>query len=211
MSNQSKPLMVVLSSPSGAGKTTLSKKIQQSDNSFKISVSHTTRKPRANEVDGVDYYFVSEKKFKSLLDEKAFYEHSKIFENYYGTSKSSVNEILKNNCNVLFDIDWKGVEQLRKFKELNLVTIFILPPSKEELKKKYLNYIDDINQNSVVKNIFQKKDQNQQVELLNEILKELNEIKFSKKIDKLENKLMKEFDEKSYSDLIQLKSQINKE
>ena len=83
--------------------------------------------------------------------------------------------------------------------------------SKEELKKKYLNYIDDINQNSVVKNIFQKKDQNQQVELLNEILKELNEIKFSKKIDKLENRLMKEFDEKSYSDLIQLKSQINKE
>ena len=91
MSNQSKTLMVVLSSPSGAGKTTLSKKIQQSDNSFKISVSHTTRKPRANEVDGVDYYFVSEKKFKSLLDENVFYEHSKIFENYYGTSKSSVN------------------------------------------------------------------------------------------------------------------------
>ena len=83
--------------------------------------------------------------------------------------------------------------------------------SREELKKKYLNYIDDINQNSVIKNIFQKKDQNQQVELLNEILKELNEIKFSKKIDKLENRLMKEFDEKSYSDLIQLKSQINKE
>ena len=83
--------------------------------------------------------------------------------------------------------------------------------NKEELKKKYLNYIDDINQNSVVKNIFQKKDQNQQVELLNEILKELNEIKFSKKIDKLENRLMKEFDEKSYSDLMQLKSQINKE
>jgi hypothetical protein len=83
--------------------------------------------------------------------------------------------------------------------------------SKEELKKKYFNYIDDINQNSVVKNIFQKKDQNQQVELLNEILKELNEIKFSKKIDKLENRLMKEFDEKSYSDLIRLKSQINKE
>jgi hypothetical protein len=83
--------------------------------------------------------------------------------------------------------------------------------SREELKKKYLNYIDDINQNSVIKNIFQKKDQNQQVELLNEILKELNEIKFSKKIDKLENKLMKEFDEKSYSDLIQLKNQINKE
>ena len=79
------------------------------------------------------------------------------------------------------------------------------------MKKKYSNYINDINQNSVVKNIFQKKDQNQKVELLNEILKELNEIKFSKKIDKLENRLMKEFDEKSYSDLLQLKSLINKE
>ncbi len=105
MSNQNRPLMVVLSSPSGAGKTTLSKKIQQSDNSFKISVSHTTRRPRANEIDGVDYYFVSEKKFKSLLDENAFYEHSKIFENYYGTSKSSVNEILKelSDCWIFFD------------------------------------------------------------------------------------------------------------
>ena len=73
-----------------------------------------------------------------LKVENEFYEHSKIFENYYGTSKSSVNEILKNNCNVLFDIDWKGAQQLRKFKELNLVTIFILPPSKEELKKRLI-------------------------------------------------------------------------
>ena len=90
MSNPSKPLMLVLSSPSGAGKTTLSKKIQQSDNSFKISVSHTTRKARANEVDGVDYHFVTKEKFKQLLSEDAFYEHSEIFGNYYGTSKSTV-------------------------------------------------------------------------------------------------------------------------
>ena len=82
MSNLSKPLMLVLSSPSGAGKTTLSKKIQQSDNSFKISVSHTTRKARANEVDGVDYHFVTKEKFKQLLSEDAFYEHSEIFGNY---------------------------------------------------------------------------------------------------------------------------------
>ena len=134
----SKPLMLVLSSPSGAGKTTLSKKIQQSDNSFRISVSHTTRKSRPNEVDGVDYHFVSEEKFKSLLDRKAFYEHSKIFGNYYGTSKSSVDEIVKKNCNVLFDIDWKGAQQLSRFKELNLLKIFILPPDKEELKKRLI-------------------------------------------------------------------------
>ena len=130
--------MIVLSSPSGAGKTTLSKKIQQSDNSFKISVSHTTRKARANEVDGVDYHFVTKEKFKQLLSEDAFYEHSEIFGNYYGTSKSSVNQITKNNLNVLFDIDWHGSQQLREYKELNLLTIFILPPSKEELKKRLI-------------------------------------------------------------------------
>ena len=87
MINSEKPLMLVLSSPSGAGKTTLTKKIQQSDNSFKASVSHTTRKARANEVDGVDYHFVSKERFQKLIEEKAFYEHAKIFDNYYGTSK----------------------------------------------------------------------------------------------------------------------------
>ena len=137
MSNSSsKPLMCVLSSPSGAGKTTLSKKVQQSDNNFRISVSHTTRKARANEVDGVDYHFINKDSFENLLKEKAFYEHTEIFGNYYGTSKSSVDSIIKNNCNVLFDIDWKGAQQLSKFKELNLLKIFILPPSKEELKKR---------------------------------------------------------------------------
>ena len=134
----SKPLMLVLSSPSGAGKTTLSKKIQQSDNTFRISVSHTTRKARANEVDGVDYHFVSEEKFKNLLEENAFYEHSKIFGNYYGTSKASVDDIVKNKCNVLFDIDWKGAKQLSEFKELNILKIFILPPNKDELKKRLI-------------------------------------------------------------------------
>ena len=136
MNKQNKPLLLVLSSPSGAGKTTLSKKIQQSDSSFKISVSHTTRKARPNEVDGVDYHFVSKDKFNKLLDEGAFYEYSKIFDNFYGTSKSSVNTIIKNNCNVLFDIDWKGAQQLTNYKELNLLKIFILPPSKKELKKR---------------------------------------------------------------------------
>ncbi len=106
--------MLVLSSPSGAGKTTLSKKIQQSDNSFEISVSHTTRKPRPNEVDGLDYHFVSKEKFKSLLKENAFYEHAEIFGNYYGTSKSSINKITEKKHNVLFDIDWRGARKIRK-------------------------------------------------------------------------------------------------
>ena len=138
MNKSKKPLMLVLSSPSGAGKTTLSKKIQQSDSSFEISVSHTTRKPRPNEVDGVDYHFVSKEKFKLLLNDGAFYEHAQIFGNFYGTSKTSIKKITNNNHNVLFDIDWQGSEQLSKFKELNLVKVFILPPSKEELEKRLI-------------------------------------------------------------------------
>ena len=143
MNNLRKSLMIVLSSPSGAGKTTLSKKIQQSDNSFKISVSHTTRKARPNEVDGVDYHFVDQQRFKELLNNNSFYEHSIIFGNYYGTSKSSVDEIVKKNCNVLFEIDWKGSQQMSKFKELNLLKVFILPPSKEELEKRLINRNQD--------------------------------------------------------------------
>ncbi len=143
MTKSKKPLMLVLSSPSGAGKTTLSKKIQQSDNSFEISVSHTTRNPRPNEVDGVDYHFVSKEKFLKLLQQGMFYEHAEIFGNYYGTSKSSIKKITNNNHNVLFDIDWQGSQQLSKFKELNLVKVFILPPSKEELEKRLINRNQD--------------------------------------------------------------------
>ena len=138
-----KPLMLVLSSPSGAGKTTLSKKIQQSDSTFRISVSHTTRKARPNEVDGVDYHFVSKEEFKILLKKEAFYEHSEIFGNYYGTSKTSVDEIIKKKFNVLFDIDWKGAKQLSAYNELNLLKIFILPPSKEELEKRLISRNQD--------------------------------------------------------------------
>jgi len=143
MYNSNKPLMLVLSSPSGAGKTTLTKKIQESDTSFKVSVSHTTRKARPNEVDGVDYHFVSKEKFQNLINEKAFYEYAKIFENYYGTSKSSINKITEKGYNVLFDIDWQGAEQLTNHKELNLLKIFILPPSLEELEKRLISRNQD--------------------------------------------------------------------
>ncbi len=135
--------MLVLSSPSGAGKTTLSKKIQESDNSFKVSVSHTTRRARPNEVEGIDYHFVSKEKFQKLINEKAFYEYAKIFDNYYGTSKSSIKKITEKGHNVLFDIDWQGAEQLDKYKELNLLKIFILPPSLKELENRLVSRNQD--------------------------------------------------------------------
>ena len=136
-------IMVILSSPSGAGKTTISKKIQQKYQNFKISVSHTTRKPRPNEVEGIDYFFINEEKFKEKISKEEFYEHAKIFGNYYGTSKKAVLDLIKNNNDVLFDIDWQGTQQLSKFKELNFLKIFILPPSKEELKKRLIQRNQD--------------------------------------------------------------------
>ena len=135
MSHDSNNIMVILSSPSGAGKTTITKKIQQKYQSFKISVSHTTRKPRPNEVDGVDYHFVSHEKFKKFISEGKFYEYAKIFDNYYGTSKEIVDEMIKKN-DIIFDIDWQGTQQLSKFKNLKLIKIYLIPPNKDELKKR---------------------------------------------------------------------------
>ena len=133
MKHDKKNIMVVLSSPSGAGKTTITKKIQQKFSSFKISVSHTTRKPRPNEIDGIDYKFIDIKYLKKKISENFFYEYAKIFDNYYGTSKLEVNNLIKNN-DVIFDIDWQGNQQLSVFKELNLIKIFITTKSKKELK-----------------------------------------------------------------------------
>ena len=138
-----KNIMVILSSPSGVGKTTLTKKIQQKHQNFKISVSHTTRSPRSNEVDGVDYHFVSKKKFEELIEKNKFYEYAKIFENYYGTLKKDVDETLLKN-DILFDIDWQGTKQLSKFKKLNLIKIFLITKNKDELKNRLIKR----NQNS---------------------------------------------------------------
>ena len=137
---------IVLSSPSGAGKTTITKKISQKYPSIKISISHTTRKPRPNEIDGVDYHFVSRDKFEKLIKENSFYEHAKIFDNYYGTSKQSVNKLHQEKYDVVFDIDWQGTKQLSQYKELNLIKIFILPPNKIELKNRLINRNQDNSQ-----------------------------------------------------------------
>ena len=134
---------IVLSSPSGAGKTTITKKLSQKYPNIKISISHTTRKPRPNEIDGVDYHFVSKEEFEKLIKKNNFYEYAKIFDNYYGTLKNSVNKLHQESYDVVFDIDWQGTKQLSEFKELNLIKIFILPPDKNELKKRLINRNQD--------------------------------------------------------------------
>ena len=143
MDHDTDNIMVILSSPSGAGKTTITKKIQQKYQNFKISVSHTTRRPRPNEVEGVDYFFLKENQFKDKINNNEFYEYAKIFSNYYGTSKKSVLDLLRNKNDILFDIDWQGAKQLSKHSELKLTKIFILPPSKEELKKRLIQRNQD--------------------------------------------------------------------
>ena len=140
-----KNIMIILSSPSGVGKTTLTKKIQQKYQSFKISVSHTTRQPRSNEVDGVDYHFVSQEKFEELINEKKFYEHAKIFENYYGTLKKNVDTSIIQN-DIIFDIDWQGTKQLSNFKNLKLIKIFLIANSKEELKNRLIKRNQNTNE-----------------------------------------------------------------
>jgi len=138
MAERKAGIIVILSSPSGAGKTTLVKKIS-SRNNFKISISHTTRKPRINEKDGKHYFFVKDKEFKKLIKQKKFLEYAKVFKNYYGSLKENVVEKLEKSENVIFDIDWQGTQQIKNIKlKYKIITIFILPPSKEELFNRLL-------------------------------------------------------------------------
>jgi guanylate kinase len=139
MVNEKGGTMFVLSSPSGAGKTTLTKKLAENNKNFTISISHTTRKPRPQEIDGKDYYFVDEKVFKEIVNQQGFFEYANIFENFYGTLKKPVVDLLAKGKDVLFDIDWQGTQQLKKIKNLSLVTFFILPPNIKILKERLLN------------------------------------------------------------------------
>ena len=126
-------VMIILSSPSGAGKTTLVKMLSVLDN-FEVSISHTTRQPRPNETHNKDYFFVSEKEFERLIKNEEFLEYAKVFNNFYGTTRTPVIDKLNKGKNVLFDIDWQGADQIKNKKlDYKLLTFFILPPSKEEL------------------------------------------------------------------------------
>ena len=129
-------VMIILSSPSGAGKTTLVNLLSKLDD-FEISISHTTRKPRQNEIPNKDYYFVNEKEFKRLIKNQEFLEYAKVFNNLYGTTRTQVINHLNKGKNVLFDIDWQGADQIKNKKlDYKLITFFILPPSKEILFKR---------------------------------------------------------------------------
>lgn len=136
-------LMFVLSSPSGAGKTTLSRKLLAEDGDITLSVSATTRKPRASEVDGKDYFFISKEKYDAMVAGDEFLEHAKVFDNFYGTPKKPVEEALAAGRDVLFDIDWQGTQQLMQNAEDDVVQVFVLPPSREELEARLKRRAED--------------------------------------------------------------------
>ena len=133
MSSKKDGIMLILSSPSGTGKTTLVRLLSK-NRDFHISISHTTRKPRINEIQDEDYHFVDNDKFENLIKKDEFLEYAKVFNHFYGTTKTPVINNLKNGKNVIFDIDWQGAEQIKNKKlEYKLITFFVLPPSKKVL------------------------------------------------------------------------------
>ena len=139
MSSKEDGVMIILSSPSGAGKTTITKLLSKNNN-YTISVSHTTRKPRINEVNSKDYYFVNDNQFRSLIKNNEFLEYAKVFNHFYGTMKSTVITSLEKGLNVIFDIDWQGTKQIKEKKlKYKLITFFILPPSKKVLFERLSN------------------------------------------------------------------------
>jgi guanylate kinase len=140
---QRRGLMLVLSSPSGAGKTTLSRQLLENDPHIQLSVSCTTRPKRPNERDGVDYRFVDTATFRGMIERQEFLEYAEVFGNYYGTPRAAVDAALNSGRDMLFDIDWQGTQQLRDKGRADLVTVFILPPSTRDLEKRLLTRAQD--------------------------------------------------------------------
>ncbi|TAN64283.1 MAG: guanylate kinase [Magnetospirillum sp.] len=129
-------LMLVMSSPSGAGKTTITRALLERDSGISMSVSATTRLPRPGEVDGKDYYFVPVERFQAMVKDGEFLEHARVFDNYYGTPRGPVEAVLRQGRDVLFDIDWQGTQQVRDTARADLVSVFVLPPSVAELERR---------------------------------------------------------------------------
>ena len=136
--DKSNQIIIIISSPSGAGKTTLCKHLLESDEMMQISISDTTRPARDNEIDGKHYNFVSQKEFNHKIKNNLYIEYANVFGNFYGSLRSSVDDHFNNNFDVLFDIDWQGASQLKKSGYPNILSIFIVPPSKEEIKKRLM-------------------------------------------------------------------------
>ncbi|CAN5710912.1 guanylate kinase [soil metagenome] len=140
---QRRGLMLVLSSPSGAGKTTLSRQLLDNDKQIQLSVSCTTRARRPGEKDGVDYRFIDAASFRGMIDRGDFLEHARVFDHYYGTPRAPVVTALESGQDVLFDIDWQGTQQLKEQGRDDLVTVFILPPSTRDLERRLITRAQD--------------------------------------------------------------------
>ena len=138
-----KGLMLVLSSPSGAGKTSICRQLIEIENDLVMSISYTTRKKRKSEINGIDYFFVSDKEFEKLKDNDFFIEYAKVFDNWYGTPKKIVIDHMQNGVDVVFDIDWQGAQKLYNFSSTDMVSIFILPPTNDALSKRLKNRAED--------------------------------------------------------------------
>ena len=134
--NYNKRIIIVISSPSGAGKTSVCHKLIERDKSIALSISDTTRLPRDNEIDGVDYYFIKEDEFKNRIKNKSYIEHASVFGNFYGSQYKNIIDHFENGSDVLFDIDWQGAKQLKDSSFKNIVSIFIIPPSKDAIYKR---------------------------------------------------------------------------
>jgi guanylate kinase len=140
---QRRGLMLVLSSPSGAGKTTLSRLLLENDSQIQLSVSCATREKRPGEKDGVDYKFIDTPSFRGMIERGEFLEHARVFDHYYGTPRRPVEAALDGGRDMLFDIDWQGTQQLKEKARDDLVTVFILPPSTRELERRLITRAQD--------------------------------------------------------------------
>lgn len=140
---QRRGLMLVLSSPSGAGKTSISRRLLETEDELTMSVSATTRPRRPGEVDGVDYHFIDQTEFQLMINRGEFLEYAKVFDNYYGTPRGPVDEVLSGGRDVLFDIDWQGTQQVADAARDDLVSVFILPPSTYELERRLMGRAQD--------------------------------------------------------------------
>ena len=142
-----KPLIIIISSPSGAGKTSICKKLLSLDSNIKLSISVTTRTARDNEVDGKDYYFVNYDEFRNMINNNQLLEHAKVFDNYYGSLRKNIDEHIANGNDVLFDIDWQGAQQIANSDYSRIITIFIIPPSKKSIEQRLLRRQKDSGDN----------------------------------------------------------------